>query len=327
MRTDQCDLSVVIPAFNEAESLAPLVRAVHEALDGSSLSWELVVVDDGSTDATRAVLGSLLASDPRLAVVRLRRNSGQTAALDAGLRQARGGTVATMDADLQNDPADIPRLLTLLGQGEVDVVCGWRRHRRDGLSKRLASRIGNLLRRLLTRERIHDSGCTLRAYRRECLEGLELYGDMHRFIPAVLALRGFRVGEIEVNHHPRRCGRSKYGSWRLVRGFLDLLVVAFWLQYRTRPIHLFGGLGVLLFGTGSAIVGVLTVLRLLHRTALADRPLLLLAVMLVLVGLQLLTFGLIADVLLKIYNRGVPTYSIAEVRRGRPPDGGPSRAS
>lgn len=313
MKRQECELSVVVPMYNEGAGLRTLHREIRDVLEGLPGCSELIFVDDGSSDDTRSILRELRAVDRSLTVVRLRRNSGQTAALDAGLRLARGRIVVTMDADLQNDPADIPTLLKALEDEDLDAVAGWRSERRDPWCKRTASKGANALRRLLTREPIHDSGCTLRAYRLECLDGLDLYGEMHRFVPAILALRGFRVGEAVVRHRPRRHGGSKYGPGRLVRGLLDLLVVFFWLQYRTRPIHLFGGVGLLMLALGGGIGAYLSAVKLLHGVALAGRPLLLLVIVLVIVGLQLVILGLMADVLLKIYNRGVPAYSIAEV--------------
>lgn len=239
------ELSVIVPVFNEAENLEPLCREVHAVLDAAKIDFELVFSDDGSTDDTPRVLHLLADEFPRVRVVTLRRNSGQTAALSAAFDQARGRVLVPMDGDLQNDPADIPRLLEKLNEG-FDVVSGWRRNRKDSLvSRRVPSRIANRLVAWLSGMPLHDFGCTLKAYRRDVLSGVRLYGEMHRFVPIYAAWQGARVTEIEVNHRPRQRGRSKYGIGRTFRVVLDLVLIRFLDRYAQRPMHLFGGFGLI----------------------------------------------------------------------------------
>ena len=240
----ELELSVIVPVFNEAENLEPLCREVHAALDAARIDFELVFADDGSTDDTPRVLAQLAAQNPRVRVVSLRRNSGQTAALSAAFDVARGLVLVPIDGDLQNDPADIPRLLAKLNEG-FDVVSGWRRNRKDALvSRRVPSRIANRLVAWLSGMPLHDFGCTLKAYRREVFEDVRLYGEMHRFVPIYAAWQGARVTEIEVNHRARTHGRSKYGIGRTFRVVLDLVLIRFLDRYSQRPMHLFGGFGL-----------------------------------------------------------------------------------
>jgi glycosyltransferase involved in cell wall biosynthesis len=289
------DLSIVVPAHNEEESILPLHQAIVASMARLARTWELVVVDDGSTDRTFGTLCALQQTEPRLTIVRLGRNRGQSSALNAGFRHARGRIIVTMDADLQNDPNDIPLLLDAIEQRGLDVAVGWRWQRRDPIGKRFFSRLANALRRVLTGSRIHDAGCSLKACRRECLTGLPLYGDRHRFLPDLLHWRGFRVGELRVNHQPRRHGRTKYGPSRLATGLLDLLVLVFWMHFGTKPVHFFGLFGIATGLGGAAVALYLSAEKLLTGAPLAGRPLLLLAVMLILVGLQLLLFGFLAE--------------------------------
>jgi len=307
---ERIDLSVVIPVFNEQKNVRPLVSALNESLGSLKLVYELIFVDDGSRDQTFQNLVSL--NVPRVRVIRFRGNFGQTAAMDAGFKHARGGVIVSMDGDLQNDPGDIPRLLAKLNQG-FDVVCGWRKHRRDSLFKHFVSRGANVLRKIILRDRIHDSGCSLRAYRLECFDGLDLFGETHRFIPALLEWQGFRVTELVVRHHPRRYGKTKYTVKRVLKGFLDMLVVKFWMQYSTRPVHIFGGLGVLFSLLGFLAGGYLTFIKFWRGAAIADRPLLLLAVLLIVLGIQFLVFGVLADILVKVYYHNNKNYNIAGV--------------
>ena len=303
------DLSIVIPVYNEAENIAPLHERNTAALAKLG-KYELIFIDDGSTDGTWSAITACAAKDAHVRGVKFRRNFGQTAAMNAGFKAAKGNIIIAMDGDLQNDPADIPRLLTEMRKGH-DVVSGWRYPRRDPLMKRFFSRGADKLRRSLTGEKIHDSGCSLKAYKRECFDHLELYGEMHRFIPALLLWKGFKIGEIKVTHHPRIHGKSKYNLFRLVKGFLDLLVVKFWMQYSARPIHLFGGVGLTLFGMGSLGALWLSYQRLFLRIPLSTRPLLLLSVLLIILGVQFIIFGLITDILIKIYFReGNRPYSV-----------------
>ena len=294
------DLSVVVPTYNEEGNVAPLHDELTEVLGRVGADYEIIVVDDGSRDGTFEKLKELHARDPRVKVVKLKKNFGQSAAMAAGFERASGEAVITIDADLQNDPRDIASLLDNLNSG-YDVVCGWRHDRKDPLLKRGFSRFANWLRRRWTGESIHDSGCSLRAYRRSCLNDLELYGEMHRYIPALLSWKGYSVGEIKVSHRPRIHGRTKYGFQRLAKGFLDLLLVTFWRRFSLRPVHVFGGLG-LVFAAVGLILGVyLVVERVAFGVALADRPLLLLAVLLMIIGVQFVVFGVLADIMIRVY--------------------------
>ena len=311
------ELSVVIPAYNEEGSVGPLYEELHEVLSASGRSYEIVFVDDGSTDATFERLRALHERDPAVRVVKFRSNFGQSAAMKAGFDHAGGEVVVTMDADLQNDPHDIPRLLEKIEVDDLDVVCGWRYNRHDPLSKKVFSKFANALRKTLTHEAIHDSGCTLRAYRRECIKDLELYGELHRYIPAMLLWKGYHVGELQTNHRDRSFGQSKYNWARLVKGFLDLLVITFWQRYSVRPMHVFGGAGLVMSGVGLALALYLGFSRLFLGTGLTDRPLFLVALVLLVVGVQFVALGILADILLKVYHgqNGRKPYLVERVVR------------
>ncbi|MBR9699992.1 glycosyltransferase family 2 protein [Candidatus Woesearchaeota archaeon] len=293
-------LSIVIPAYNEEKNIPILYREISSVL--KSRNYEIIFIDDGSTDRTFQILAQLNKRDKKIRVIKFRRNFGQTAAWDAGFKEAKGEIIVVMDADLQNDPQDIIRLLKKLDEG-CDMVSGWRARRKDSISKRLFSRIANNIRKAITKERIHDSGCSLKAYRRECLEDIELYGDMHRYLPALLLWKGFKIGEIKVNHRKRKFGKTKYGIGRIVRGFLDLLIIAFWMRYSVRPMHFFGGLGIVSFLTGFGIGLHLTIAKIVYNISLADRPLLLLAVLLTILGVQFFALGIVADISMKTYHQ------------------------
>lgn len=295
------ELSVVIPAYNEGESVGPLYEELREVLSASGRSYEILFVDDGSTDATFERLRVLHERDPAVRVVKFRSNFGQSAAMKAGFDHAEGEVIVTMDADLQNDPHDIPKLLEKMAADDLDVVCGWRYNRHDPFSKKVFSKFANSLRKTLTRETIHDSGCTLRAYRRECVNGLELYGELHRYIPAMLLWKGYHVGELQTNHRDRSFGRSKYNWARLAKGFLDLLVITFWQRYSVRPMHVFGGAGLVMGVIGFLIALYLGISRLFFDTELTDRPLFLVAFFLIVIGIQFVAIGILADILLKVY--------------------------
>jgi glycosyltransferase involved in cell wall biosynthesis len=288
-------LSVVVPVHNEERSVALLYDELRSALEPLDTDWEAVFVDDGSTDGTFGALTRLHAGADNVRVVRLRRNFGKAAALGAGFDQARGETVVTIDGDLQDDPAEIPRLLAKLDEG-FDLVSGWKAHRRDPLSRRLLSRIFNRVTSLFSGVRLHDMNCGLKAYRAEVVHGLRLYGELHRFIPVLAHYRGFRIAELPVNHRPREHGRSRYGIERYLRGFLDLLTVSFIGRYRHRPLHLFGGFGLVLGLLGTGILIYLTVVKALGH-AIGGRPLLLLGVLLVVVGMQFFSLGLISEMI------------------------------
>ncbi len=288
-------ISVVVPVYNEERSVALLYDELRSALEPLHTSWEAIFVDDGSSDGTFGALTRLHNAERNVRVIRLRRNFGKAAALVAGFDQARGETVVTIDGDLQDDPAEIPRLLAKLDEG-FDLVSGWKAHRRDPLSRRVLSRIFNRVTSLFSGVRMHDLNCGLKAYRADVVHGLRLYGELHRFIPVLAHYRGFRIAELPVNHRPREHGRSRYGVERYVRGFLDLLTVSFIGRYRHRPLHLFGGLGLMLGFIGSAVLVYLTVLKALGH-AIGHRPLLMLGVLLVVIGMQFFSLGLISEMI------------------------------
>ena len=315
-RPDRPLVSVVVPLYNEAENVADLHRELSAALAPVAGGYEILLVDDGSRDETGSRLAALAAADPRVRVLTLRRNFGQTAAFSAGFDHARGEVVVTSDGDLQNDPADIPRLLAKLDEG-FDMVCGWRRRRQDPASKRVPSYFANRLISWATGVHLHDYGCSLKAMRADVVRGLKLYGEMHRFIPAVASWMGVTLAELPVNHRPRRRGRSKYGLGRTVRVLLDLFTVKFLVSFGTRPAHLFGLMGLASGGVGFAILGYLSYLKLALDEAIGARPLLLLGALLFLTGVILVNFGLLAELLVRTYHesQGKPVYVLK-----RPPE-------
>ena len=288
-------LSVVVPVHNEERSVALLYDELTAALDPLGEEWEAVFVDDGSTDGSFAALTRLHDAAPNVRVVRLRRNFGKAAALVAGFDQTHGETIVTIDGDLQDDPSEIPRLLAKLEEG-FDLVSGWKTRRRDPLVRRLLSRIFNAVTSRFSGVCLHDMNCGLKAYRAEVVRGLRIYGELHRFIPVLAHYRGYRIAELPVNHRPREHGRSRYGPERYLRGFLDLLTVSFIGRYRHRPLHLFGGLGLVLGLTGTAVLVYLTIDKLLGH-AIGKRPLLTLGVLLVVVGIQVFSLGLITELI------------------------------
>ncbi len=309
------DLSIVIPIYNEVDNLRPLCQRVHAVLAPLDWSYELVLIDDGSRDGSSELLAELHAEDDTLKVLRFRRNFGQTAALAAGFEYAHGDVIVSLDGDLQNDPVDIPRLLAKLDEG-YDLVNGWRMKRQDPfLSRRLPSQIANKIISLTTRVKLHDYGCTLKAFRRDVAKGLKLYGEMHRFIPALAGDMGARIAELPVTHHARKHGTSKYGLARTLWVVLDLLTVKFMSSYATRPSHLFGFLGLIAVLVGGGITTVLGIQRLLFDVQLANRPILLLGILLLVTGVQLMTTGLIAELLSRTYHESQekPVYWIKDV--------------
>ena len=309
-------ISVVIPVYNERENLPLLAEALHKALADCRYPWEAVLVDDGSTDGSAEVLERLAAEDPeRVRVVFLRRNFGQTAAIAAGIDHAQGDVIVLMDADLQNDPADIPILIAKLEEG-YDVVSGWRKDRKDAfLTRTLPSRTANALISWVTGVHLHDYGCTLKAYRREVLQGFRLYGEMHRFIPAYAASVGARITEMPVRHHPRKYGKAKYGLERTLKVLLDLFTVKFLLSYFHKPIYLFGGVGMLLILPSLALLAALIIRRIFWQVALFTSPLFQLSLMFIILGFQSLLMGLIAELLVRTYHeaQGKPTYTVRRV--------------
>jgi len=309
------EISVVIPLYNEALNLGELYAELTATLEGTNLAYELILVDDGSSDDTNVILAELHGKDPRVCVVRLRRNFGQTAAFAAGFRRARGRVIVTSDGDLQNDPRDIPAMLAKLDQG-YDIVCGWRKDRKDPwLTRRVPSMMANWLISVTTGVSLHDYGCSLKVFRAEVIKPLRLYGEMHRFIPAIASEQGVRIAELVVNHRPRRFGKSKYGLSRTVRVVFDLVTVKFLLSYSTRPLQMFGPAGLFLGVVGAVIMVYLGYIRLFGGQAIGDRPLLLLAILMMFAGLQLVTLGLLAELQSRTYHesQGKPIYVIREV--------------
>jgi len=298
------DISVIVPTYNEEENVEKLYDELIKVLSELALDYEIIFVDDCSTDATNRKLLELHKKNPFIKIIRLRKNFGQSAAMKAGFDHAKGKRVITMDADLQNDPNDIPALLAKMEEEDLDVVCGWRYNRQDSFAKRFFSNISNRLRKILTKEIIHDSGCTLRAYKKECINEIELYGELHRYIPAILFWRGYRVGEVKTNHRDRIFGKSKYNWKRLFKGFLDLLVITFWQKYSTRPMHMFGGVGIILGSTGFIISLYLVIERLFFGMGLSDRPLFIVGIFLIVIGVQFFAFGILADIMMKVYHYG-----------------------
>lgn len=286
-------ISVVVPLLNEEQSLRPLLEEVSAALEERDEPFEVVFVDDGSTDGSLSVLQQLHEESTNVVVVHLRRNFGKAAALQAGFLEAQGDVIVTIDADLQDDPAEIPQLLAKLDEG-FDLVSGWKTRRNDPWARRVFSRMFNWAIRVVSGVRLHDVNCGLKAYRAEVLDGMRIYGELHRFIPVLAAYRGFRVAEIPVNHRARQHGRSRYGPERYLRGFFDLLSVTFMGRYRHRPLHLFGGVGLLMGAVGTIILVYLTVLKIWGQ-AIGHRPLLALGGLLVVVGIQLVSLGLLSE--------------------------------
>ncbi len=288
-------ISVVVPVHDEERTVALLFDELQAALDPLGQPWEALFVDDGSTDGSFGALTRLHNGHDNVRVVRLRRNFGKAAALAAGFTNAQGDIVVTIDGDLQDDPMEIPRLLAKLDEG-FDLVSGWKAHRRDPITRRALSRLFNWVTGRVSGLRLHDLNCGLKAYRAEVVQGLRLYGELHRFIPVLAHYRGYRIAELPVNHRPREHGRSRYGVERYLRGFLDLLTVSFIGRYRYRPLHLFGGLGLLLGVLGVGVLAYLTALKI-DGHAIGQRPLLILGVLLVVVGLQFFSLGLISELI------------------------------
>jgi len=310
------EISIVIPVHNESPNIKPLYEELTQTLGHYGRAYELLIVDDGSSDDTFEQLAALQARDPRLRVIQFRRNFGQTAAFAAGIAAARGRLVVTSDGDLQNDPRDIPAMVALIDQGN-DIVCGWRKDRKDTfITRRLPSVMANKLISWATGVALHDYGCSLKVFRSEVIKPLRLYGEMHRFLPAIASQFGVKIAEMEVNHRARRAGVTKYGLSRTIRVVLDLATVKFLLSYSTRPLQIFGLMGLIAGGLGVLVTGWLAYVRLVLHQGIADRPLLLMGVMMVFIGVQLVTFGLLAEVMARTYyeSQNKATYVIREVR-------------
>lgn len=308
------DISVVVPFLNESPNLRPLCEELKVTLDGMGRDYEVLFIDDGSTDDGVEILQAYRSEMPQIKVVSFRRNFGQTAAMVAGLDYAEGEIVITLDADRQNDPADIPAMVEKIEEG-YDMVCGWRHQRQDTyLSRKLPSMLANRLISTITDVNLHDYGCTLKAMRKELAKRVTLYGEMHRFIPAVASGVGAKIAEVKVNHRARTAGESKYGISRTFRVILDLITVKFLLRFHARPLHFFGMPGLFLGGVGGAIVAYLTFARLLFGVGLSDRPLLIFGFMLVIIGLQFILFGLIGEMQTRTYyeSQNKPIYHVRD---------------
>ena len=311
------ELSVIIPIKNESPNLEALHLEVTAALDPWGRSYEVIVVDDGSTDDSFTVLSRIQAADPRWRVIRFRRNFGQTAAFSAGFAHARGRFIATSDGDLQNDPKDIPAMVARLEKDDLDIVCGWRKDRKDAfLSRLLPSMLANRLISWATGVRLHDYGCSLKIFRAEVVKPLKLYGEMHRFIPAIASEQGVQIAEVVVNHRARLHGTSKYGISRTIRVVLDLLTVKFLLSYSTRPVQIFGLIGLSMLAPGGLILTYLAMVKVFDGQSIGNRPLLMRGILLVFTGVQLVTLGLLAELQARTYHesQNKPTYVIREIR-------------
>jgi glycosyltransferase involved in cell wall biosynthesis len=307
------DLSLIVPVYNEQENLPHLFRAIEKAVLPLKLKWEVIFVDDGSRDDSYAILRKQARKDPRhVRVISFRRNFGQTAAIAAGIDHSQGGIIVLLDADLQNDPADIPLLLAKLDEG-YDLVSGWRRYRKDNaLTRNFPSMIANWIISQVTGVHLHDYGCTLKAYRRGALEGFRLYGEMHRFIPVYASSVGARITEVPVNHHARKYGKTKYGIERTVKVILDLFTVKFLVSYGSKPIYLFGGTGMLLMVGSAVMMAYLLFRRTFFQVSVLGSPLFQLGVMFLILGFQSILMGLIAELLVRTYHESQkkPTYTV-----------------
>ncbi|RMH21713.1 MAG: glycosyltransferase [Acidobacteria bacterium] len=309
---DRPEISVLVPIYDEEGSVEELAARVAAVLDDLGRSFELIFVDDGSRDASAERVRAARRRDRRVKLLRLRRNFGKAAALSAGIEHSRGSIVVTMDGDLQDVPEEIPRFLAKLEEEDLDLVSGWKRSRRDPISKRYPSKLFNWVTRKLAQVDLHDFNCGFKAYRREVLEQIAIYGELHRYIPVLASRRGFRIGELPVSHERRRHGRSKYGWDRFYKGLLDLITVLFITKYTRRPLHLFGLIGLAFVGVGFAIDLYLAILWLFFDQALSNRPLLLLGVLLMVLGFQILTTGLIGEMITHKTFRRDDSYSIKE---------------
>ncbi len=309
------DISLIIPIYNEEENIPLLHQEIREVMDATEYSYEIIFVDDGSSDTSVQVLEALSKEDTNVVVIALRRNFGQTAAMSAGFDHARGDITITMDGDLQNDPHDIPAMVAKLNDG-YDVVTGWRFDRKDPfISRKLPSMMANKLISWVTGVGLHDYGCTLKAFRKDVTENIHLYGEMHRFIPAIASGMGISFTEVKVNHRARRFGTSKYGISRTIRVVLDLVTVKFLLSYATRPLHVFGTVGVLSTALGGLIAMIMLIQRQFFDIALGNRPLLLLAVLLMFMGVQFVTMGLLAELVVRTYHESQkkPIYYVRRI--------------
>ena len=302
--------TIIAPIYNEEGAVTSLHGDIKKTLEPLHQTYEIIFIDDGSSDGSLEKMKSL----SPLKIINFRKNFGQTAALDAGIKGAQGEIIITLDGDGQNPPAEIPKLLAKMKAGDYDVVSGWRHNRKDSLGKKITSRGANFLRGFLVKDKIRDSGCTLKAYKRECFDDVNLYGEMHRFIPAILKWQGFKIGEAKVEHKERTTGKTKYNWKRTIKGFIDMWSVWFWRKYSTRPLHLFGGLGILFGGMGTLLLVYLAIGRILEYFTLTNRIWPLIGVFLILAGLQMFVSGLLADIAIKTYYKGgKQNYNIKEI--------------
>lgn len=315
MTSPKIDVSFVIPVYNEEENLPDFYRELTAAGEKLHGSCEIIFVDDGSRDGSFPALRRIQAADSKVKIIRLRKNFGQTAALAAGFDRSRGEIIITLDADLQNDPADVPLLIAKMNEG-FDIVSGWRAKRMDKfVSRRLPSKAANWIISRITKVKLHDYGCTLKAFRRDVVKNIKLYGEMHRFIPAIASTMGVAIAEVPVNHRPRIHGKSKYNITKSIRVALDLLTVKFLLSYSTRPLQIFGLFGLLAGLMGGILGGILSYQRLILKQGIANRPLLLLSVLLIVIGIQFITMGLLGEIMVRIYHEAVEKdiYAVREV--------------
>lgn len=303
-------LSVVVPLYNEEGNVMELHKQIKDACEKLGKSYEIIFIDDGSKDKTVEECKGLTP----LRLIKFRKNFGQTAAFDAGIKASTGEIIVMMDGDLQNDPSDIGKLIEKMNEG-YDIVSGWRHKRKDSLSKIIFSRVANLLRKVLIQDKIHDSGCSLKAYKRECFKEVDLFGEMHRFIPALLELQGYTVGEVKVNHRARMHGVTKYNWRRGLKGFVDMISIWFWRKYSNRSLHLFGGTGIVLSLIGSVILVWMAVEKIAFHASISEKIWPLVGVLLIVVGIQLFVSGILSDILVKNYYKSMNrmNYSIKEV--------------
>lgn len=312
---EKIDLSIVIPIYNERESVDRLYKELDKSLLKLGIDYEVIFIDDGSVDGTYNKLLEIHKKNSSYKIIRFRRNFGQTAAISAGFNYSKGDAIITLDADLQNDPQDIPVMLNKLNEG-YDIVSGWRKNRKDkAITRRFPSVIANKIISKLTGVYLHDYGCTLKAYKREVVKNIELYGEMHRYIPAVASWMGVKVSEIPVTHHSRKFGKSKYGISRTIRVILDIITIKFLLSYSQRPIQIFGLVGLFSGTVGFIITAYLIIMRIFFNQGLADRPLFILSIFMIFIGIQLITMGLLAEITMRIYHEAQekPTYVIKDI--------------
>ncbi len=298
MKSKEKKISVVAPIYNEEGNVRELHKEIMETLKEHNLNGEIIFVDDGSSDKSVEIMRKL----KPLELVIFRKNFGQTAAMDAGIKAATGDIIITMDADRQNDPADIPKLLDKMDEG-FDVVSGWRKNRKDSFSKKFISRGADKLRKILINDRIKDSGCSLKAYKAECFKNIDLYGEMHRYIPALLSMKGFLIGEVVVNHRPRVAGVTKYNYKRILKGFLDLISVWFWRKFASRPLHLFGGLGFIMGFLGTVVLVWMGIEKLILQRPIGNRVWPMIGIFLIIIGVQFFISGLLVDIMVKVYHK------------------------